>query len=187
MKYVSIDIETTGLDINDCDIIEFGAVLDDLSNPLPLEDLPTFHTYFHKDKFVGEPFALSMHKEIFLRISEKREGFTYISPEKFGNKFKNFLAANGYILEKDRVVINVAGKNFGTFDYQFLKNKTDLFKHVKISSRIMDPAILYLQPGDERLPGLETCLSRAGFQKTVSHCALDDAFDVVRLLRAKFS
>lgn len=187
MKYVSIDIETTGLDLINCDIIEFGAVLDDLSNPLPLEQLPVFHTYFSKDKFLGEPYALSMHKEIFLRIAERKEGYTYISAEKLGNQFKQFLLKNGYNLEKDRITINVAGKNFSSFDLQFLKNKTDFCKHVHPSARVLDPAILYYERGDERLPGLSTCLKRAGFEGNVSHCAIDDALDVVKLIRAKLS
>jgi hypothetical protein len=170
-----------------CDIIEFGAVLDDLSNQLPLEQLPVFHTYFQKNLFLGEPFALSMHKEIFLRIAERKEGYSYTSTEKLGNQFKQFLLKNGYNLEKDRITINVAGKNFNSFDLQFLKNKTDFCKHVQPSAKVLDPAILYYQKGDDRLPGLSKCLERAGFSSTVKHCAVDDAFDVVKLIRARLS
>ncbi len=32
MRYVSIDIETLGLDPTCCDIVEFGAVIDDLES-----------------------------------------------------------------------------------------------------------------------------------------------------------
>lgn len=34
MKYVSIDLETTGLDFECCEILELGAVLDDISLPI---------------------------------------------------------------------------------------------------------------------------------------------------------
>ena len=185
MKFISIDIETVGLDTVNCDILEFGAVLDDLGNPLPLENLPKYHTYFIKDKYLGEPFALAMHQEIFKRISERREGYTYLSAEKFGYSFKKFLLDNGYLTEKDRITVNVAGKNFSSFDLQFLKNKTDFCKHIQVSARVLDPAILYYQKGDIRLPGLGLCLERAGFENIVKHCALDDALDVVKLIRKK--
>jgi inhibitor of KinA sporulation pathway (predicted exonuclease) len=40
---------------------------------------------------------------------------------------------------------------------------------------------------DESLPSLEECKKRAGFEvATVSHDALDDALDVVRLLRQQY-
>ena len=42
MKYVSIDIETTGLDPETCQTIQIGAGIEDTNNPLPIEDLPRF-------------------------------------------------------------------------------------------------------------------------------------------------
>jgi len=54
MKYVSIDIEATGLDHTYCQMIEFGAVLDDLRHQRPLDELPQFHCYVLRDKYVGE-------------------------------------------------------------------------------------------------------------------------------------
>ena len=39
MLYCSIDIETTGLDPETCDIIQFAAVLDNLADPQPLENV----------------------------------------------------------------------------------------------------------------------------------------------------
>ena len=43
MKYISIDIETTGLDPENCQILSIGAVIEDTLNQLPFEELPTFH------------------------------------------------------------------------------------------------------------------------------------------------
>ena len=51
MIYVSIDIETTGVDPKIHDIVEFGAVIDDLANPQPLDKLPRFHALFKKDNY----------------------------------------------------------------------------------------------------------------------------------------
>jgi len=183
MKYVSIDIETCGLDPETCDILEFGAVLDDLTDRRPINILPKFHCYFVLPEYRGQPFALSMHPKIFRRIADREDGYTYVSPTRFGNMFKKFLSENGYEIKNDRVTINAAGKNFGAFDLQFLNKQTDLAKHVKIRHKILDPAMLYLKYGDNSLPGLSECKRRANMQEEVAHDAVADAIDVVKLLR----
>ena len=191
--YVSVDCETTGLSVDNCDILEFGAVLDNLSVQAPIEELPRFHCYFlppENGMFKGEPYALSMHPTIFRRIAEKdldvnHKNFLYLHPNNFGYRFKAFLANNGYQLEKDRITITVAGKNFGSFDLPFLEKKTDIAKHVKIRHRIIDPSILFLQNGDETLPGISTCKTRMGETDNVAHTAIEDAIDVIKMVRYK--
>ena len=136
MRIVSCDIETTGLSEDTCDILEFGAVLDDLRSHEPIECLPVFHCYFVLPIYRGEPFALSMHPTIFKRIAAREGKYNYISAGKLGYSFKMFLNEHGYKIEQDRVTINVAGKNFGIFDYHFLRDHTDLEKHVKIRHKI---------------------------------------------------
>ena len=185
LKYCSIDIETTGLLPKENDIIEFGCVIDDLGNPKPIEELPKFHCYFKLEKYVGQPFALSMHSEIFRRIALETEGFNYYNPLKFGYYFKQFLVKNGYKLEKDRTHITVAGKNFASFDLQFLNEKTDLKNHVKISHKIFDPASLFVTIEDESLPGTSECYKRAGIDEYVAHNSIDDAIGIVKLIRYK--
>lgn len=190
MRYVSIDLEMCGLNPDTCDILEFGAVLDDLENPKPLEELPTFHCYFlpmgEGGTFRGEPYALSMHPNIFKRIADREDGYDYYSPRKFGNSFKNFLLSNDYWAEHGKVYINVAGKNFGNCDLNFLNKQTDLNKHVHIRHTILDPAILYMTKEDRISPGLSSCLARADFDPHVNHDAVGDAMQVVQLLRKKF-
>lgn len=186
MRYISIDIESTGLDPINNDIIEFGAVLDDLKNQRPLEELPKFHAYICKEEYRGQPFALSMHPTIFRRIANREEGFNYLYPNTLGKAFQSFLIKNGYELEKDRIVrINVGGKNFASFDLQFLKNQTNFLNSVRISQKILDPGILCLEKNDESVPGLKQCLERVGINKEIAHNTIDDALDVVKILRAK--
>ena len=96
MNYCSIDIETCGIDEDKCDIIEFGAVLDDLREMAPVSSLPTFHCYFINEFYTGEPQALAMHPVIFQRIADRTDGYTYVHAHKFGNMFKKFLVDNGY-------------------------------------------------------------------------------------------
>jgi DNA polymerase III epsilon subunit-like protein len=185
LKYISIDLEMTGLNEDTCDILEFGAVADDLREMVPLKNLPVFHCYFVKDNYVGEATALSMHPTIFERIGLRSEGFTYVNAMKFGHMFKQFLSDCGYDTKRDKITITVAGENFGACDLQFLKRKTDLGKHVKIRHRIIDPAVLYLEPEDDRLPSLDDCLERAGIFDGVNHDAVSDAMDVVKVVRDK--
>ena len=185
IQYVSIDMEMTGTNEDIHDVLEFGAVLDEAGSSLPIKQLPKFHCYFVKDQYVGAPFALSMHPKIFRKIADREQGYKYVSAMKFGHMFKNFLLDHGYKESKGRVYINVAGKNFASFDLQFIKKKTDLLKHVEIRRRIIDPSILYLDVADEALPGTSLCKKRADLDEQVAHTAIDDAIDVIKLLRYK--
>lgn len=191
MKYASIDLETTGLDAENNDIIEFGAVLDDLNVQKPIDELPRFHAYICKDEYTGQPYALSMHPTIFRRIAEREEGYNYLYPNTLGKAFLNFLVENGYDLAEkkgkkiQRTTINVAGKNFGTFDLQFLNHQTNFSSSVKIRSRILDPGILCLESGDNVIPGLAKCLQRVGVNKEIAHTTIEDSLDVIKVIRAK--
>ena len=55
-KYVSLDIETTGLNPENCQVLEIGAVIDD--GTTPIEECPTFHCYVDHGLILGEPFAV---------------------------------------------------------------------------------------------------------------------------------
>lgn len=86
------------------------------------------------------------------------------------------------------IKINVAGKNFGTFDKLFLEKLPRWQQLIRIKQRIIDPSILYVDWNkDKELPGLQTCLSKAQIDHTVSHEALDDAIMVIKLLRKKYN
>ena len=186
MKYISIDLETTGLNPKTNDILEFGAVLDDLTQQKPLDELPRFHAYIRMEEYTGQPYALSMHPQILRKIATREEPYQYLVPNSLGKMFQRFLVKNGYELEKGRFVrINVAGKNFGTFDLRFLDEQTNFRDSIRISHKILDPGILYLNYGDETIPGLQECLLREGIKKEIAHTAIEDALDVIKLIRAK--
>jgi DNA polymerase III epsilon subunit-like protein len=190
MKYVSIDLETTGLNPKTSDIIEFGAVLDDLENPRPIEELPRFHCYViptprpKGSYYIGEPYALSMHSAIFRKIANRDEGYNYYGVDLIMYYFRDFLCHNGYTMNaKGRLVINIAGKNAAMFDVPFLKEHISNWQGVEFSHRVLDPAMLFLKISDNRLPDGETCKKRAGLEGLVSHTAIEDAIMVIRLLR----
>jgi hypothetical protein len=82
------------------------------------------------------------------------------------------------------ITLNVAGKNFGTFDKLFLQQLPWWQKLIRIRQRVLDPAILMVNwEKDESLPNLTTCKERAGVKGIVTHNALEDAWDVIEILR----
>lgn len=184
MRYVSIDLETTGLNEDTCQIVEFAAVLADSSTPdLPVKDLPTFHRYIVLPEYKGEPYALSMHPHIFRAIAKKDPEFEYASPEELYLQFRTWLTTNGMPTTK----IVAAGKNFGAFDLQFIKRNMPRAFMATFGHRFLDPAMLFFNPfEDKKLPDLATCLKRAGLDNHVSHNALEDAQQVVMCLNYAF-
>jgi|694.fasta_scaffold08002_17 oligoribonuclease len=189
--YVSIDIETLGLNSESCDTIEFGAVLDDLKSPI--DSLPIFHCYLVKDNYRGEPYAMSMHAKKLEIIAARTLGYNYLEPLHLDAEFASWLKSHGVAeVEKPQggatLKISVAGKNFATFDMAFLNKIPNWGTSISIKRRIIDPAVLYFDPKTmEELPDLESCLAIAGIQKQVTHNAVDDALDVVKCLRYKWN
>jgi len=182
MKYCSIDVETTGLNPETCDLLEVGAVIDDLDSPQDLQSLPTFHCYVLKPNYKGEPFALSMHPTIFKRIANKEAPYKYIAEEAVITSLAKFLTAHF-----GDGKVTVAGKNFLGLDKPFL-SKLPSFNLLqpKFHHRVIDPGMLYWKPRvDKEVPSSKECMTRAGLAGEVAHTAVEDALMVVKLVRAK--
>lgn len=183
--YVSIDIETTGLNPQRHQVLEFAAVIENWQ--LPVDKLPRFHAILEHNDVVGQPYALQLNQRL-LRIlagldplPETHCRDVFVHPGDLYRRFKDFLFDNGIPLKA-----TAAGKNFAGFDLQFLKQlprfKAEwLFRH-----RTIDPALFFWDPlNDDAPPGLDKCRERAGLTNHFqAHCALDDAVEVVRLIRA---
>ena len=85
------------------------------------------------------------------------------------------------------ITINVAGKNFGVFDKLFLQELPWWTKLIRVRQRILDPAILMVNwNSDKSLPPLSVCKERAGLNNHVTHNALEDAWDVIEVLRKTY-
>lgn len=205
MKYVSIDIETTGLDPLQDNILQLAAVIEDTKINLPLEQLPRFNMFLWRPRFSGSAFALDLNKWIFKILSDYGESQKYpygpqysVSPNPFltdviapywmaPSLLFDWLKINGIapVGESKKTTLNVAGKNFGTFDKLFLEQLEDWNKKFKIRQRIIDPAILFVDwDADDALPGLDQCKKRAGVSGEVTHDAVEDALDVIKIIRA---
>lgn len=201
MDFYCVDIETTGLDPSKHGVIAFACVkanLFDASVPLK-----AFYRWVNPEGMVWTQYCLDLHHE-WLRIINKRIKEKRLTLEDSQNPticanlllvvtaFRTWLRDEcGW--EQDAKgkwpSLIAAGKNFGAFDLQFLKSYMGMFAH-----RSLDPAILYMEKGDKKPPDLMECKARAiergygGFESTVvSHDALDDAMDVVKLLQFAFS
>jgi hypothetical protein len=193
MKYVSIDIETTGLDPEKDQILEFGAVIDDTLRPdVPIEELPTFRMLVGHDRITGEPEAITMNAGLIAEIAKtpmSRDGKTgCCHASRLAANFAVFLINNGFQVNiGGQYEYVVAGKNFGVFDRAFLDRVGHWNGIHRTKRRTLDPAILYFDPlTDDAPPSLNECLKRAGFDSVVKHTAVDDALDVVRVLRHKW-
>jgi hypothetical protein len=223
MKYISIDIETTGLDPEKCDVLSIGAIIEDSANPLPYEECPKFHAAILRHELYGSPRAITMNAELIANIGaymepatptsreelEKETGMIFLQPEEVVEAFYEFLFLNGIVDNADftgphklgrsgksvpalhskmkPVTITCAGKNFSTFDKLFLEKLLRWKQAIRIKQRVLDPAILYVDwKEDEDLPNLNKCKERAGINGLVTHNALEDAWDVIEVLRKKY-
>ena len=70
MKYLSIDTETSGLNFENCQLLSFGAILEDTKTKLPLDQCPKINVYITSKNINGEPFALNMNASIIKAISD---------------------------------------------------------------------------------------------------------------------
>jgi hypothetical protein len=82
----------------------------------------------------------------------------------------------------------VAGKNFGSFDVRFLRRLPKGEDLVKcFSHRILDAGPMFVDFNtDNVLPDLKLSKERAGISGDVLHDSLDDAWDVIQVLRTKY-
>ena len=203
MKYLSIDVETTGIDPEFNQILSVGIIIEDSANPLPFEELPKFHCAIKYDEVYGSLFALNMNKELISSINsymiaktqterdkiENETGMIFLHKNEVVNEISKFVTSNGFTLDMNygKIYLTCAGKNFGTFDKRFLE-KLPYWKDVfGIHSRTLDPGILYIDwINDTVAPSMNECKVRAELPGDVTHNALEDAWDVVQLLRKKY-
>ncbi len=117
--YISIDIETTGLNPDTCQILEIGAVFEDWKTPV--NELKTFNYYVFNTPVVGEHFALSMpHNVRIMRyIATHKAGVHILKEGEVVHELAEWLISIKFPVRGES--FTPAGKNFGSFDLQFLK------------------------------------------------------------------
>lgn len=190
LKYVSIDVETTGADRDNDDMIELTAKIDDLSALKPIDELPRFHCYVVKERYSGCSWAFSRHAEIFKAIEECGE--ECISEQNVAHALFNFIDENnGYIEMVDKDLYNntcgriilPAGKNFSSFDLHFLYRLPGFKGLLGFPTRAIDVGNMYLLPTDIKPPSLTECAKRAGLDMEVNHRSDNEVDMVIHCVR----
>lgn len=172
---IAIDIETSGLDRDRCAILEFGAIHVDSGSSFR-------RALIHPDGFHAEAIALGMNAELLREIGteEKRvkrekndpgKGFCY--PCSLGMLFNHWVTVElGLKMEE----IQVLGKNYGAFDFQFLRK----LENIAWPYRSIDVGSLFAPLSSSgKIPNLQDCLKIAGIDREVQHGALSDCQDCI--------
>jgi len=199
--YLSLDIETTGLDTRKSEILSIGMVLDDGVTPFDQlrrkEIFVKLSDYSHQ-----EPEALQMNKYLISRIV-RNEVVTHTPREALElirNEFNHAIdKTQRFDIDNDRRVsksVTIAGKNVLSFDiptlFHFFKRHVgprqgtfleNSHKDNLIAHRAIDIGSLYFSmygyiPNSEELHTL--------LGETVAHQALADAEVVVKAVRRSF-
>ncbi|SES76432.1 3'-5' exonuclease [Hymenobacter actinosclerus] len=186
MRYISLDLETTGGRPARHQILELAAVVEDTKNLRPLAELPYFRRVVCHPEYVGTAGALALNAGLLRELAQKEPNPELCEPVELLSQLREFLLAQGFKTDKkDCVAVTMAGKNIASFDLGFLRELPGYGTLVRAEPAMLDPAAFYLNwRKDTRLPTMQTCKARAHFaDDTVAHQALADALDVIELLR----
>jgi oligoribonuclease (3'-5' exoribonuclease) len=179
MPYIALDLETTGLDVDNHQILEIGAVFNDFNRPIIACDV-FCRTIHPRGDIVGNPYALAMNAALLQRIADG-EG---VDIDAACKDFRQWLEING-ITSKNKATL--VGKNVGSFDWQFLRHELD-FPVELIDYRILDIGSMYATPYGIRGQA-ELCAATAKQHDIpgAEHTAVFDARVSLALARDKWS
>jgi DNA polymerase III alpha subunit (gram-positive type) len=185
MKYLAVDLETTGLTAGVNQIIEIAAILDD-SDPSSqlaktvVKKLPRFHAFIAHNRMTWDTVALRMNWELMREILAA--GTATIYEAMLPKAFRQWLTDLGI---PEDYKFTMAGKNFGSFDLGFLENVVGWREAVPMRHRFFDLTTIYFNPVKDQIPpSLEDCMKRLGMEDgCVKHRAIEDAEFVVLGLR----
>lgn len=115
MRWVSIDVETTGTDINKHDLLEIAAITDNNY---------TFHGLIKHENIYIATDVIRLHRQLLDElyvahpvVSEKNNSWYVVGHERIvAESFDRFLKIN-----HDNKKWTGVGKNFGGFTYSFLR------------------------------------------------------------------
>lgn len=208
--YISLDLETTGLDTDKSQMLQIAWVIEDGVSK-SVKDLDHGSFLIRNPKIVyGENYALGMNDWIFRELMKKdgeskyeittpmRGLYYFLSAVKQAAEMAyNFDIANG--VKRPRRSVQIAGKNPANFDWPIVLNRlkqadpsTETMSEIEYSMdasvgfvdhRFMDVGAIFFEDFG-RNPGLNEINKLIGHGE-VTHDALDDAFNVVIAIRWK--
>lgn len=171
-----IDVETTGLNPDENQILEIGAIRVDLGK---IGVLSWFHRRIKYDRLVGHPAAFAMNAELIKMMIDESAAKCEDLPTTI-KMMEEWLSSSG------QTKMVWAGKN-ANFDRQFLFGAG--LDQSRWHHRTMDIGPIYARVDDDVPPDLKTCVERAGLtiHPETLHSAMDDCWDVVRCLWVHFA
>lgn len=172
--YVSLDIETTGLNTKRAHVLQIAAIYD---NGNSLDDLPTFERVVKWPEFYYmNEFAL---KTNYWLLERGFRNDNVVSIETARQDFSKWL---GEVQPEGKLI--AAGKNIQGYDFPVLRNFENGFDLSRFIHRCLDPGSMYTEEFDH-IPSLSEINKLLG-RPTVSHNALDDCWDVLYAVRYKW-
>lgn len=171
-----LDLETTGLDKEKCQILQLALIkVDDLDKPN--EEYERLNLYMvHEHLSYVEPKAAGMVAKTIESMKEASpDDIIQVSAAK--HRWGDFLSKHYTQGEK----FTFAGKNLSTFDLEILKNQQ--FPLFSISHRVLDVGSLYYADFGY-IPSLGEINKLIG-KSEVSHNALLDCYDVINAVKWK--
>ena len=187
MRFVSIDLETTGPDPWVHEILEFAAIIYDTHRPVPRDEAPQFRVLLQPTFAQANAKALQMNQALVEELKAPTFETIVVTSAALPDRFAAFLEQHGFLRhERGTIRIQAAGKNFDKFDRIFLERQPHFRQRISLYRAALDPGLLYWNPASDKqwIPNMVACKKRAGFaDTTVAHRALDDAWDVVQLVQ----
>ena len=200
MRYVALDIETTGLDPDYCQILQVAAVVDDWpanrtshdGGELPIGRLPTFEAILRHEVMHGEPIALTMNAELIETIGRCPVNEHTSVPISYRNRSVPVFFVRAQLFEALRHFLSAhlgkppyvaAGRNVAGFDLQFFPEDARRLFHYRlldVSSMAMGARPALWQA--DRLPSCDKIIDHPA-----AHDALFDAWDVIRTVRKLYN
>lgn len=170
MKYVSIDIETTGIDNENTQTLSIGLVVEDTVNVKPLDELPQLEIAIVRERIEGEIFAINMNRQLIADILEYkmartdeerkeievRTGREYMYEEDAAKRIFQFLWENGALDGKFDPTGMIEVVNGKTYPALTSKMKPFYFNAAGKNFANFDNKFL------ERLPRWKQCLKARG-------------------------
>lgn len=206
--YVSLDIETSGIDTEKSEILELGFVYDDGVSAFSQLKRHNFILKLPSLSFASFS-ALNMNARLIKAIHEGKDPQLAEVPYAFGVLLETLheASAAAYKWDMDRnrkpsQRITLAGKNVASFDLPIIKSfltryaatewtgpfsdSLDTLNSIlgKLQHRTLDPGSMYVADFGY-VPSLDEIKTFMGIKDGVSHCAVEDALDVVDAIRFK--
>lgn len=170
MPFVILDIETTGLDVRQAQLLEVAAIYVD-NFQKESHEYETFHAVVKQDILT---YVESGAVPMIAKWREKEKLALY-GPSLTVQNFSEFLVNR---LPKQKITF--AGKNVATFDIPILNNYG---LAVKPHHRVIDVGSMYFADFGY-VPSLNEINKMIG-RNEVAHTALEDCYDVLAAIRNK--